>query len=81
MGDITPESLKELRHRLGEAEGGKDISQAELARRIGANGVTVWRWESGIAKPSGIAARSVRLLMDKVGMNGYHEMMKGDSNG
>lgn len=68
MGDITAETIKELRRRLGESEGAKEISQAELARRIGANNVTVWRWERGHAAPRGIAIRSLRRLMEGVGM-------------
>lgn len=73
MGDVTPDTLRELRQRLGAAENKDEISQAELARRIGANNVTVWRWEKGIAAPRGVAVAALRRLMLGVDMNGHKD--------
>lgn len=55
--------IRLLRQRLGAREGRKEISQAELARRLGANNITVWRWEKGVSRPTGVAAEALRRLM------------------
>lgn len=69
MVPVTPETLRELRRRLGAREGKPEISQAELARRLGANNMTVWRWEQGRARPRGIAVATLQRMMAEVGMD------------
>lgn len=40
--------VKEAR---ASARDGRGMSQSELARRVGVDRVTVWRWESGVQRP------------------------------
>lgn len=44
--DIFADNLEELMDR-------QDLSDAELARRIGLSRVTIWRWRSGKQEPLG----------------------------
>jgi DNA-binding transcriptional regulator YiaG len=63
--EISPESIRELRRRLG-------LSQAALAVRLNAlvpglrtTRVTVTRWETGTHPPAGVAAAAIRKLADE----------------
>ena len=52
--DIT--RLAERRKRLG-------ISRYELARQVGVNAVTMWRWETGVSQPIRIAAQQLDQVL------------------
>ena len=54
--------LRELRHRLG------DISQEELARRVGVSWSTINRWENGKGAPSPLAREKLAVLLGKEGL-------------
>lgn len=61
------ELLRELRHRLG------DVSQEELARRLGVSWSTINRWESGKGKPSPLAREKLVVLLKGQGLEGRAE--------
>jgi DNA-binding transcriptional regulator YiaG len=52
--------LRELRHRLG------DVSQEQLARRIGVSWSTVNRWENGKGTPSPLAREKLLEVLQEV---------------
>lgn len=54
--------LRDLRHRMG------DVSQEELARRVGVSWSTVNRWENGRGKPSPLAREKILHLARAAGM-------------
>lgn len=54
--------LRELRHRLG------DVSQEQLARRVGVSWSTISRWENGKGAPSPLARERVVPLLKEVGL-------------
>ena len=54
--------LRELRHRLG------DVSQEQLARRVGMSWSTVNRWESGKGIPSPLAREKLVALLREAGL-------------
>lgn len=58
--DWTGDEIRRLRERLG-------VSQVELARRLGVDGISVSRWERGVTRPSRLAIRALdhlrRLMM------------------
>lgn len=56
------ELLRELRRRLG------DISQEELARRIGVSWSTISRWENCKGIPSPLAREKLLALFKKEGL-------------
>lgn len=51
--------LRELRHRLG------DISQEQLARRVGVSWSTINRWENGKGVPSPLAREKLLALLEE----------------
>jgi DNA-binding transcriptional regulator YiaG len=56
--------LQELRHRLG------DVSQEQLARRVGVSWSTINRWENGKGIPSPLAREKLVALLKEVGLEG-----------
>lgn len=56
--------LRELRHRLG------DVSQEQLARRVGVSWSTINRWENGKGIPSPLAREKLLALLKEVGLEG-----------
>lgn len=60
--------LRKLRSRLGE------ISQEELARRVGVSWSTVNRWENGKGKPSPLAREKLATLMRESGLAVEHQI-------
>jgi DNA-binding transcriptional regulator YiaG len=60
------EALKNLRQVFEMTGGAKEITQAELARRLGVSLSTVCKWEQGIRSPRGLYKAKVdRLLVKK----------------
>jgi type I restriction enzyme M protein len=57
-----PEILRTLRVRLG------DVSQEQLAHRIGVSWSTVSRWENGRGKPSPLAREKLAKVLRATGM-------------
>jgi len=55
--------LRELRHRLG------DISQEELARRVGVSWSTINRWENSKGAPSPLARERLAALLSEEGLD------------
>ena len=55
--------LRELRHRLG------NISQEELARRVGVSWSTINRWENGKGVPSPLAREKLVALLSEEGLD------------
>lgn len=60
---LTPDTIRDLRRRLG-------LTQTDFAKRLnetipglGVNQGTVARWETGKHRPSGVAAAAIRDLM------------------
>jgi DNA-binding transcriptional regulator YiaG len=51
----APERIKTLRKKL-------DLTQKELAERLGVHVITVTRWETGAFEPSGLAAKELERL-------------------
>lgn len=58
------ELLRELRHRLS------DVSQEQLARRVGVSWSTINRWENGKGIPSPLAREKLAALLKEVGLEG-----------
>ncbi len=56
------ELLRELRHRLG------DLSQEQLARRLGVSWSTINRWENGKGAPSPLARDKLVPLLKEAGL-------------
>jgi len=56
------ELLRELRERLG------DVSQEQLARRVGVSWSTINRWENGKGKPSPLAREKLVALLKEAGL-------------
>ncbi len=52
-------TIRDIREQLG-------LTQAELARQLAVSVVTVNRWERGHARPSGLAARRIDELADRL---------------
>lgn len=59
--------LQELRKRLG------NVSQEELARRVGVSWSTINRWESGKGSPSPLAREKLVPLLQQ---NGLHSRLR-----
>jgi DNA-binding transcriptional regulator YiaG len=57
-----PEILRTLRVRLG------DVSQEQLAHRIGVSWSTVSRWENARGKPSPLAREKLAKVLRATGM-------------
>lgn len=57
MDAITPAGIRRMRNRLG-------WTQADLARRLGTDPVTVSRWERGVTRPRPSARKRLRDLFD-----------------
>ena len=53
---LTPARIVTLREAAG-------LTQAELARRVGVNKLTVSRWERGAMRPSADSARALRRVI------------------
>ena len=60
--DLTPEAIRATRLRLG-------LTQEQFARELGVTLSTVSRWETGRARPRGLALRRI------------HEVRAGESSG
>jgi DNA-binding transcriptional regulator YiaG len=61
--------VKEIRSKL-------NLTQAELAEKLGVHRITVLHWESGSHKPDKRAQRDLKLLLEKsiqLGTNGTKE--------
>lgn len=58
---MSPEQIKELRHRLG------DISRRALAEMLGVDKRTVDRWEQGRGNPNCSAEKILESLEDETG--------------
>ena len=56
------ELLRDLRHRLG------DVSQEQLARRVGVSWSTINRWENGKGMPSPLAREKLVALLKVAGL-------------
>ena len=56
--------LRQLRHRLG------DLSQEQLARRVGVSWSTINRWENGKGTPSPLAREKLTALLAEAGLEG-----------
>lgn len=56
---MTPTDLR----LLGEALYGKNW-KSPLARRLGTDHKTVWRWATGVHRPSGWYAKMIQALWD-----------------
>jgi DNA-binding transcriptional regulator YiaG len=56
MPELTPETIRALRQRLG-------LTQAGLAERLGCTTQAVAFWEQGRRSPTGLYAREVRRLL------------------
>lgn len=59
-----PALLRDLRHRLG------DVSQEQLARRVGVSWSTISRWENGKGIPSPLARAKLLALFKEGGLEG-----------
>lgn len=49
--------IKDIRERL-------DLTQEELAHKLGVSWITIARWESGKNKPSKLAQRAITILLE-----------------
>ena len=56
---MTPQQIRTIRAWF-------DLSQAELADRIGVSTNTVARWEMGTRNPSRMATKALRQLWDQM---------------
>ena len=56
--------LRDLRHLLG------DVSQEQLARRVGVSWSTISRWENGRGTPSPLARDKLAALLKEAGLEG-----------
>jgi len=56
---MKTEDIKALRKKL-------DITQKELAARIGVDTLTIGRWERGERRPSQLAVRQLNRLVKRV---------------
>lgn len=56
---MTPKEIRELREAL-------QLTQQQLADKIGARQHTVARWETGMNEPKGAYAKLLRELSEKV---------------
>ena len=65
--------MRELRHRLG------DLSQENLARRVGVSWSTVSRWENGKGKPSPLAREKLVALLREVGLEAELDELDADA--
>ena len=54
--------LRELRDRMGE------VSQEQLARRLGVSWSTISRWENGKGSPSPLAQEKLVALLKEAGL-------------
>ena len=55
--------VRELRERLG-------MTQAEFAREVGVDAVTVSRWERGVMKPTALAIKMMEALAKRAERRG-----------
>jgi DNA-binding transcriptional regulator YiaG len=55
---MSPEEIRKLRDALG-------LTQAAFAERIGAQRVTIARWEIGVSQPKGLYLQALEKLQDK----------------
>lgn len=58
-GRMSIEELWQLRDQLG-------ISRAQLAREIGVNQATLWRWETGKFNPTPLAEKQVERVLQRL---------------
>jgi DNA-binding transcriptional regulator YiaG len=56
--EITAEAIKKFREE-------NKMTLEDLARKIDVGLNTVWRWEAGLSKPSRLAVKALKKLMDK----------------
>jgi DNA-binding transcriptional regulator YiaG len=56
---MSPQEIKKLRHTL-------QLTQQQLADKIGARQHTVARWETGVNEPKGAYAMLLNQLSEKV---------------
>lgn len=56
MPEVTPETMREWRL-------GRNLTQEEVAERLGVTQATVAKWESGALKPKGLSLRFWHLLV------------------
>jgi DNA-binding transcriptional regulator YiaG len=56
---MSPQEIKKLRHTL-------ELTQQQLADKIGARQHTVARWETGVNEPKGAYAMLLNQLSEKV---------------
>lgn len=52
-------NIRKLRTDLG------GVSQEWLARKLGVSFVSVWRWEQGLRRPSGLAREGLEKLVKR----------------
>jgi DNA-binding transcriptional regulator YiaG len=67
---MTPQQIRKLRQTL-------QLTQQQLADRIGARQHTVARWETGVNEPKGAYAMLLRQLSDKVKRRGIRKKADG----
>lgn len=60
---LTPESIKDLRSRLGLSQGDFAVLLNERVPGLKTHQVTVARWETGTFRPSAVASYALRALM------------------
>lgn len=72
VGDrqISPEEIRAYRDILG-------ITQRDLAGQLGSTWQTVSNWERGATRPSGMAARQLRTMIDEEERRG-EECVEGE---
>lgn len=59
----TAQDIRDLRLSMGsETRGGKSLTRAEFAERVRTKATTVYRWETGRSKPSGLFPRRLELI-------------------
>lgn len=56
---LAPAEIVRRREALG-------ISSPALARELGVNAATVWRWEQGTSTPRGLSARQLAATLDRL---------------
>lgn len=66
---MTPERIRRIRKSLG-------YTQERLAQILGVAWTTVHRWESGSSTPTGIPARLLLLLEQRVGQPDFQAALR-----
>ena len=73
MKEQRAKRIKVVRKHLG-------MTQAELAKELGVNPLTVSQWETGFRQPSLLAMKAVEMLKELRGGDNFIEMLQREAN-